>query len=179
MSENKNEVIIYKEEKVLENQVNDEAVELSKEIAKASNKDDLDFLYTKFKINDTKKNVFRMNKLNSLLDKVTDEAIARFENRPGEMSNKEVIDYMNVVQNQIERSKDTLDSIKEINAVQVNNTVNVNINNDSQTLSRESREKIIDVIKNILNSTNDSTIIDVDMSSDIDKKEDINNSNEN
>lgn len=179
MSENKNEVVIYKEEKVLENQVNDEAVELSKEIAKVSNKDDLDFLYAKFKINDTKKNVFRMNKLNNLLDKVTDEAIARFENRPGEMSNKEVIDYMNVVQNQIERSKETLDSIKEINAVQVNNTVNVNINNESQTLSRESREKIIDVIKNILNSTNSNTIIDIDMSSDTNKKEDINNSNEN
>lgn len=179
MSENKNEVVIYKEEKVLENQVNDEAVELSKEIAKVSNKDDLDFLYAKFKINDTKKNVFRMNKLNNLLDKVTDEAIVRFENRPGEMSNKEVIDYMNVVQNQIERSKEALDSIKEINAVQVNNTVNVNINNESQTLSRESREKIIDVIKNILNSTNNNTIIDIDMSSDTNKKEDINNSNEN
>ena len=178
MSENKSEIVIYKEEDVLENQVNDEAVRLSKEIAKVSNKDELDFLYNKFKINDTKKNVFRMNKLNTLLDKVTDEAIARFDNRPGEMSNKEVIDYMNVIQNQIERSKETLDSIKEINAVQVNNTVNVNINNDSSTLSRESRERIIDVVKNILNSTKENTIIDVDMSSDINKKED-NNSNEN
>lgn len=163
MSENneKNQLIIYQEEKILENQVDDKAKEISKEIAKAENKSELDSLYDMFKINDTKKNIFRINKLNNLLDKVTDEAMTRFENRPGEMSNKEVIDYMNAIQNQIERSKNTVDSIKEINAVQVNNTVNVNINNEVSTLSRESREKIIDAIKNILTSTSNDTIIDV------------------
>lgn len=157
----KNQLIIYQEEKILENQVDDKAREISKEIAKAENKSELDSLYDMFKINDTKKNIFRINKLNSLLDKVTDEAMTRFENRPGEMSNKEVIDYMNAIQNQIERSKNTVDSIKEINAVQVNNTVNVNINNEVSTLSRESREKIIDAIKNILSSTSNDTIIEV------------------
>ena len=157
----KNQLIIYQEEKILENQVDDKAKEISKEIAKAENKNELDSLYDMFKINDTKKNIFRINKLNHLLDKVTDEAMTRFENRPGEMSNKEVIDYMNVIQNQIERSKNTVDSIKEINAVQVNNTVNVNINNEVSTLSRESREKIIDAIKNILTSTSNDTIIDI------------------
>lgn len=163
MSENneKNQLIIYQEEQILENQVDDKAKEISKEIAKAESKNELDSLYDVFKINDTKKNIFRINKLNHLLDKVTDEAMARFENRPGEMSNKEVIDYMNAIQNQIERSKNTVDSIKEINAVQVNNTVNVNINNEVSTLSRESREKIIDAIKNILTSTSNDTIIDV------------------
>ena len=163
MSENneKNQLIIYQEEKMLENQVDDKAKEISKEIAKAVNKSELDSLYDMFKINDTKKNIFRINKLNHLLDKVTDEAMTRFENRPGEMSNKEVIDYMNAIQNQIERSKNTVDSIKEINAVQVNNTVNVNINNEVSTLSRESREKIIDAIKNILTSTSNDTIIDI------------------
>ena len=163
MSENneKNQLIVYQEEKILENQVDDKAKELSKEIAKAENKTELDSLYDMFKINDTKKNIFRINKLNNLLDKVTDEAMTRFENRPGEMSNKEVIDYMNAIQNQIERSKNTVDSIKEINAVQVNNTVNVNINNEVSTLSRESREKIIDAIKNILTSTSNDNIIDI------------------
>ena len=163
MSENneKNQLIVYQEEKILENQVDDKAKELSKEIAKAENKTELDSLYDMFKINDTKKNIFRINKLNNLLDKVTDEAMTRFENRPGEMSNKEVIDYMNAIQNQIERKKNTVDSIKEINAVQVNNTVNVNINNEVSTLSRESREKIIDAIKNILTSTSNDNIIDI------------------
>ena len=165
MSEEKNEITIYKEEKSLENQVDSTAAELSKQIAKAESKNELDSLYDVFKINDAKKNVFRINKLNNLLDKVTDEAIARFENRPGEMSNKEVIDYMNAVQNQIDKSKSIVDETKNINLTQVNNTVNVNINNEQPTLTRESRERIVDFIKEILDNNKENTDI-IDMTAD-------------
>lgn len=164
MSE-KNKLVLYKEEKVLEDQVDDTAIELSKQIAKAENKNELDPLYDAFKINDAKKNIFRINKLNNLLDKVTDEAIARFENRPGEMSNKEVIDYMNAVQNQIDKSKSIIDETKNINLTQVNNTVNVNINNEQPTLTRESRERIVDFIKEILDNNKEITDI-IDMTAD-------------
>lgn len=174
-----NEVIIYKEERNLEHQVDDRATELSKEIAKVDTKSDLDALYDAFKINDTKKNVFRINKLNNLLDKITEEATARFEQRPGEMSNKEVIDYMNAVSNQIDRSKNTLNQIKDVNLTQVNNTVNVNIDNKETSLSRESRERVIDFIKDILkNSQEDVTIskdtdnvIDADIVTEGEKKD--------
>lgn len=161
-AENKNVPIIYKEEISLEHRVEDNAVELAKQIAKTDNKTELDSLYDAFKINDTKKNVFRVNKLNELLDKITEEASARFENRPGEMSNKEVIDYMNAVSNQIDRSKNTLNQIKDVNLTQVNNTVNVNIDNKETTLSRESREKVIDFIKDILKNSQENTAIDKD-----------------
>ena len=157
-----NEVIIYKEERSLEHQVDDKATELSKQIAKVDTKSELDALYDAFKINDTKKNVFRINKLNNLLDKITEEATARFEQRPGEMSNKEVIDYMNAVSNQIDRSKDTLSQIKDVNLTQVNNTVNVNIDNKETSLSRESREKVIDFIKDILKNSQEETTISKD-----------------
>lgn len=178
MSKN-NEITIYKEEKNLEHQVDDKATELSKQIAKVDTKSELDALYDAFKINDTKKNVFRINKLNNLLDKITEEATARFEQRPGEMSNKEVIDYMNAVSNQIDRSKSTLSQIKDVNLTQVNNTVNVNIDNKETSLSRESREKVIDFIKDILkNSQEDSTIskdtddvIDADIVAEGEKKD--------
>ena len=174
-----NEVIIYKEERNLEHQVDDKATELSKEIAKVDTKSDLDALYDAFKINDTKKNVFRINKLNNLLDKITEEATARFEQRPGEMSNKEVIDYMNAVSNQIDRSKNTLNQIKDVNLTQVNNTVNVNIDNKETSLSRESRERVIDFIKDILkNSQEDVTVskdtdnvIDADIVTEGEKKD--------
>ena len=178
MSKN-NEITIYKEEKNLEHQVDDKATELSKQIAKVDTKSELDALYDAFKINDTKKNVFRINKLNNLLDKITEEATARFEQRPGEMSNKEVIDYMNAVSNQIDRSKSTLSQIKDVNLTQVNNTVNVNIDNKETSLSRESREKVIDFIKDILKtSQEDSTIskdtddvIDADIVAEGEKKD--------
>lgn len=163
-----NEVIIYKEERNLERQVDDKATELSKEIAKVDAKPELDALYDAFKINDTKKNVFRINKLNNLLDKITEEATARFEQRPGEFSNKEVIDYMNAVSNQIDKSKSTLSQIKDVNLTQVNNTVNVNIDNKETSLSRESREKVIDFIKDILKNSQEETTISKDTDNVID-----------
>ena len=171
MSE-KNKLVLYKEEKILEDQVDDTAKELSKQIAKTTNSKDLDPLYDAFKINDAKKNIFRINKLNNLLDKVTDEAVARFENRPGEMSNKEVIDYMNAVQNQIDKSKSTVEQNKNINLTQVNNNVNIHVDNKQSTLDRDSRERIIDFIKEVLNSnsTSDNNVIDV--TSDIEEGED-------
>lgn len=169
MSE-KNEIVLYKEEEQLEEQVNENAKELSRQIAKATNTNELDPLYDAFKINDAKKSVFRINKLNDLLDKVTDEALARFEQRPGEMSNKEVIDYMNVVQNQIDRFKDTVDKTREVKLTQVNNNVNININKEEPTLNRESRERIIDFIKEVLYTHNDN-VIDAEVSSDTPDRE--------
>ena len=57
MSEEKNALVIYEEEKILENQVDDTAIELSKQIAKAENKNELDYsalLKTIEKINELK-----------------------------------------------------------------------------------------------------------------------------
>ena len=176
MSEEKNELVVYKEEDSLEKQIDQEAKNLSMEIAKAKDKNTLDLLYDEFKLTDTKKNIFRINKLNNLLDKITDEAVDRFENRPGEMSNKEVIDYMNAVQTQISKAKDTVNDIKNVDIVQVNkvsNTLNVNFPNEETTLSRESKEKIIDFIKNFLKSDNNGDKIVKDDVIDIDTMEDI------
>lgn len=60
---------------------------------------------------------------------------------------------MNAVSNQIDRSKNTLSQIKDVNLTQVNNTVNVNIDNKETSLSRESRERVIDFIKDILKNS--------------------------
>lgn len=169
--ETRNELMVPEEETSLEGQVDEKAKELSEQIAMTENKNQLDNLYDEFRLNDTKKNIFRVNKLNNLLDKVVDEATARFTMRPGEMSNKEVLDYMTAIQNQIDHSKNTVDALKDINLTQVNNTVNVNIHNTSQpTLSRESRERVIDFIKGILSDPNnqmqaftqDTDVIDVE-----------------
>lgn len=170
MKENKNELTIYKEENVLEKEVDNTAVTLSKEIYKATDKDELDEIYNKFKINDAKKSVFRVNKLNALLDKVIEEATDRFDNRADELSNKEVLDYMSAFQIQIDKSKQNIENAKDIKIVQVNqNTVNINNNNSSNLLNgldRESKENIIDAVKDILNSFNvesnkDKDVIDI------------------
>ena len=93
------------------------AEELTLSIAKAESKEELEALYQKFNINNTKKNALRITQLNNLLDQVNEQAVERFNRRPETISNKEILDYMNAIQNQIERSQRTVDGIKDMTAM--------------------------------------------------------------
>ena len=166
---NDNKLVAPPDEKELENTVDKTALDLSAQIAKAGDKSELDSLYETFKLNDIKKNVFRLNKLNGLLDKITDEAVERFDKRSGEMSNKEIIDYMNAVSTHIDHSKGVVDTAKDINLTQVNNTVNVSMGDDFSSLSRSSRMKIFDFIEGILKKSTDN-----DSAQTINENEDLN-----
>ena len=142
------------------------AEELTTAIAKAQTKEELEALYQQFHINNTKKNALRINQLNDLLDQVNKEAIERFTRRPGEMTNKEVLDYMTAVQNQIERSQKTVEGIKDITAIQVNNTqnntVNIHVGNEEITsMSKDSRDRITDLIATILKENNKNIVLDM------------------
>ena len=91
-------------------------------------------------------------KLNSLLDKVSDQMLERFEKRPGEFSNDDLLSYMNTVQASIDRANKSLQLIDQTPpAIQINQ---VNITNEDPVLSRESREKVDNVIKILLNKLN-------------------------
>lgn len=102
-----------------------------------------------FNLNQSKKNLLRVIKLNSLLDKVSDQMIERFEKTPGAFSNKDLLDYMQVTQAAIDRANKSLELIDETPAIQLqqNNQVNINV---VDTLDRESRERITDAVKAIL-----------------------------
>lgn len=137
--------------------LNSDSEALLKTITETSDKEELEKLYQKFNINNTKKNAFRVNELNNLLDQINKQATERFVKNPDEISNKELLDYMNAVQNQLEKSQKAVDGIKDINAVQVNNTqnntVNINIGDTEDiSLNRESRDKITQFINSVLNS---------------------------
>ena len=140
--------------------------ELIDRISKTNDKEELQSLYQQFNINNTKKNAIRVAELNQLLDKVNKEATERLTKRPEQISNKEMLYYMNAIGNQIERSQKIVDGIKDITAVQINNThntVNINMGDDTTTrLTKESRDKIANVISFILEENKKKTIIDAD-----------------
>ena len=145
------------------------AEELTLSIAKAESKEELEALYQKFNINNTKKNALRITQLNNLLDQVNEQAAERFNRRPETISNKEILDYMNAIQNQIERSQRTVDGIKDMTAIQVNNTQNNTVNihvkdTDIPYLSKDSRDRITDLVASILQESNtvkNEDIIDI------------------
>lgn len=121
-------------------------------IIEAPTKEDLQRQFELFNNNQVKKNALRIIKLNNLLSKVEDQAIERFENRPDQVSNKELLDYISVVSNQIERAqnfnRETLTT--DIGNIKINNQKNeININ-VAPTLDREGKEHVMDAISALL-----------------------------
>ena len=121
--------------------------ELASNIIKESDLDEIKRLTQLFNLNQAKKNVLRVLKLNSLLDKVSDQMLERFEKRPGEFSNSDLINYMTVTQNAIDRANKSLNLVNETPAIQVN----VNVDNDPiKSIDKESKERIMAAVNAIL-----------------------------
>ena len=107
-----------------------------------------------FNLNQAKRNAIRVMKLNSLLDKVSDQMIERFDKKPGEFSNKELLDYMSVVQSTIDRANKSIELVDQTPAIVINQQNNqVNIDN-SPVLDRESRMRVVEAVKGIMNTLN-------------------------
>lgn len=106
-----------------------------------------------FNLNLTKKNSVRILKLNSLLDSISDQVIERFEKRPGEFSNSDLLDYLQAVQSSIDKASKNLELVKDTPQIQINQNSQVNIQ-VNETLSRDEREHVTDAIKAILDRIN-------------------------
>lgn len=121
-------------------------------IISAKSTDELKQYTNMFNMNIAKKSALRIIKLNSLLDSVTDQAIRRFEKKPDEVSNKEILDYMKVVQDSIKNSQADLAVLEDPKPlIQINNQKNeVNVVNVTPTLTREGRERVTDAVMSLL-----------------------------
>lgn len=124
-----------------------------KDIVAAPNKEELEKQFQLFNMNQVKKNALRIIKLNDLLTKVEDQALERFEKRPDQVSNKELLDYMNAVSNQIEKAqnfnKETLSTeVGGIKIKQEKTEVNINV---APVLNRNEKDRVVDVISILLN----------------------------
>jgi len=141
-----------------------EEQKLMSKIIEAPTKAELQTQFDLFNINQSKKNALRVIKLNSLLDKVEDQAIDRFKMRPDQVSNKELLEYMTVVSNQIDRAQKSVDSLKDTPAIHItnqNNEVNINV---GPKLDRDSKERVMDVIATLLKQVQkEPDIIEVDI----------------
>jgi hypothetical protein len=138
--------------------LNEESMALIEQIiAETDDKKARDLTYL-FNANQNKKTMVRVNKLSDLLDTITDQALARFTNRPDEISNKELFDGLKVVQDLIERGQKQVSGAGEVPLIQVNQQTNeVNIGNMPNTLSRDSRERVKATVLGLLNSLADTS----------------------
>lgn len=108
-----------------------------------------------FNVNQNKKTMVRVNKLSDLLDTITEQALTRFTARPDEISNKELFDGLKVVQDLIERGQKQVAGTNETLTplIQVNQQTNeVNIGNSTNSLNRDSRERVKSAVMSLLDS---------------------------
>lgn len=100
-----------------------------------------------FNLNQCKKNAIRVSAFNQLLDKVSEQMLKRFTERPNEFTNNDLLNYLQVTQNAIDKANKSLNEIEDVPAIQLNQ-VNVNM---GETLNEESKKKIFDCINAIMN----------------------------
>lgn len=106
-----------------------------------------------FNVSESKKSMIRINKLNTLYDNITTQMLDRFAKYPNNFSNDDLVKYLKVTQDAIEKTTNLMNKSNETPAIQLqqNNQVNITVNNgEGQGLNRESRDRILDVVKSIL-----------------------------
>lgn len=134
--------------------LDNQTAKVTNELIEEQDLDKVKNLTKLFNLNQAKRNAIRVMKLNSLLDKVSDQMIERFDKKPGEFSNKELLDYMSVVQSTIDRANKSIELVDQTPAIIINQQNNqVNIDN-SPVLDRESRMRVVEAVKGIMNTLN-------------------------
>ncbi len=145
-------------------------MEESKELIKPSTKDKLDNDTSKvinkiikerdptelknltqlFALTQAKKNILRSSTLNNIIDKTTEEMLARIEKHPEEFSHTDLINYLQAAQGAIDKANKLKEDLSTIQPIynQQNNQVNIIAGSE---LSRESKENVIDFFKKLLN----------------------------
>ena len=98
-----------------------------------------------------KKDLIRAINLNDLQDKVDAELLNRIQNKPDELTTKELVEINQYVSSNIDKARNNLNNVDNKPLIQINNTT---INTDSNQLNRAERERVLDFINDILNSSN-------------------------
>lgn len=134
--------------------------ELSDRILNETDIEQFDKMKNLFDLNMKKKEIIRLNKLNDLQDLTVEEMSNRLQKRSGEFSNQDLLGYFKTIQDSISRSDTSLDGIDVASIKVIQNQLNINMNNEDG-LSRESKNKVIEAIRSILDkSTSNEEVIE-------------------
>ena len=116
-----------------------------------------------FNINQNKKTMVRIDKLSELQDNLVAQFSQRVEERPDEISNQELMNALKIVQDIIERGQKQISGVNEQPLIQINQQTNsVNVGDEAVGLSRESKQRVANVVSDLLKGlgANDGKVID-------------------
>lgn len=138
---------------VISNQdLNQESLELLNQIITEKDEDKARDLTYLFNINQNKKTMVRMDKLSGLQDGLVDQFVKRIAERPDEISNKELMDGLRIVQDIIERGQRQVSGVDQsMPMIQVNQqNTSINVGTEGTELNRESRERVKNAVLGLL-----------------------------
>ena len=124
---------------------------ITNEILREEDFNKLKDLINDFNVTQSKKEALRILKYNSLLDNISDEMITRFRKHSDEFTNSDLLQYLQAIQNSVEKSNKKLNNASDIPLITINQ---LNINQQEDTLDRESRERVADALKAIMAAMN-------------------------
>ena len=114
-----------------------------------------------FNINQNKKTMIRIDKLSGLQDNLVDQFVQRIAERPDEISNKELMDGIKIVQDIIERGQKQVESVDQTPLIQFNQQNNsVNIGDGSTQLNKESRDRVKNAVLALLGGLNKTSPVE-------------------
>ncbi len=133
--------------------LNQESLELLTQIIAEKDEDKTRDLTYLFNVNQNKKTMVRMDKLSGLQDGLVDQFVKRIAERPDEISNKELMDGLRIVQDIIERGQRQVSGIDQpMPMIQVNQqNTSINVGTEGTELNRESRERVKNAVLGLLN----------------------------
>lgn len=140
-----------------------ELEELKDKLAQEKDIDELKNIVSLFNLNIKKKEILRKGVISELQDKAVNQISQRIEKHPEEFSNKDLLDYTKTF-NELLKTNNSITDEDIPSIVQLNPT-QININLENKGLSKESRDRVADVVRSILERTNkvedNSDVIDV------------------
>ena len=124
--------------------------EVAAKLAEAHDMDELQRLTQLFNINQAKRDALRVLKLNDILNKLDDQVSERVEKHPDQFSNADLLNYVNAVQQSINKSSQSVNGLSQTPLIQLNQQNNV-VNVGGEELTRKSREKVLETVRQFLN----------------------------
>lgn len=135
--------------------LNKKSLELINQIIAESDVERTKDLTHLFNLNQNKKTLIRIDTLSDLQDNLVKQFAKRISEKPDEISNKELMDSLKIVQDIIERGQKQIEGVQQTPLIQFNQQNNsVNIGETQTNLNRESREKVKNAVMTLLNSIN-------------------------
>lgn len=129
-----------------------EAVDILNQLVEEKSPERSKDLTYKFSENQNKKTTLRLNKLNEILDKLTDQAMERIIRRPDEMSNQELLQAIKVIRDVADKDQKQILGGTELPSqfIQINQQNNdISLGEAGEGLSRESKDRVKNAVSQI------------------------------